>query len=110
MPQKDDQYSPIPNPRQMELLQQLPHRVQSAIAFLQSHAEKTGESYPSLEPKHLRVGVNSAMIEASALGKLLMRKKLITADEYFNSIIEMWEQEVESYQGDIRMIDPRLKI
>lgn len=50
------------------------------------------------EPKHLRVGVNSALIETSALAQLLIAKRLIEPEEYWASIMAMLEIEVENYK------------
>jgi hypothetical protein len=50
------------------------------------------------EPKHLRVGVNQALIETGALGWLLIKKGLITDQEYYDSILELMRKEVISYE------------
>ena len=110
MPQKDESQVPIPTPEQSAQLNQLAHRVQSGVAFLQGQAEIKGERYESTEPKHLRVGVNSALVEASALAALLFRKKVITAEEYFDTLIEFWGYEVDSYQRNVKAIDGRFSI
>jgi hypothetical protein len=102
MPRKDGQYEKmIPTPEQAELLRSLPHRVQSAIAFIADNRARTGKRYESLEPKHLRVGINNALVEASAIGRLLMEKGIITPAEYYDSIIELLEEEVRRYQEDV---------
>lgn len=111
MPVKDGPFDNMaPTPEQAALLQELPHRVQSAVAYLQSHSERTGERYTEIEPKHLRIGVNSAMIEASAMGRLLMSKGIITSAEYYDSVILVWREEVASYQRTLAEIDPRITI
>lgn len=110
MPIKDDQFTPIPSPSQAAEMQLLSHRVQSGIAFLMSNAEMHGKRFPQCEPKHLRVGINSAMIEASALARLMLAKKICTADEYFEMIIQVWREEVERYQADVAAINPILRI
>lgn len=106
MPIKDDQYPPIPSPEQEAKIQSLGHRVQSAVAFLESRPER----YAEIEPKHLRVGVNSAIIETSALARLLMQKQVFTADEFFEMSIKVWEEEVASYNRRLAQIDPRLSV
>lgn len=111
MPRKDGQFEGMaPTPEQVELLRSLPHRVQSAIAFLMSNAENSRQRYPECEPKHLRVGVNSAMIEASAMGRLLMSKGIITSKEYYDSLILLWQEELRSYQDRLHQIDPRINV
>lgn len=110
MPIPDDQYTPVPSPAQAIEMEKLSHRVQSGIAFLLSGAERKGERFPECEPKHLRVGVNSALIETSALARLLLAKKIFTAEEYFDMLIKVWRDEVDSYTARVKAIDPRLSI
>lgn len=74
------------------------------------HAMQTGVAYmmqkdPSdTTPKHLRVGVNSAMVEHGALVSLMVKKGLITEDEYYDSLIEFMEREVQMYQRELESI------
>ena len=68
------------------------HAMQSGVAMKMNYepAETT--------PKHLRVGVNSAMVEHSALAALLMRKGVITEDEYLAALADGMEHEAELYR------------
>jgi hypothetical protein len=50
-------------------------------------------------PKHLRVGVNSALIQNSSLATLLMRKGIITEVEYWRTQVELWQNEVADYEN-----------
>lgn len=52
-------------------------------------------------PKHLRVGVNSAMVDGSALASLLIEKGIITHDEYVKAIADGMEREVQSYREQL---------
>lgn len=71
------------------------HAMQSAVAyFMESGLARSKET----TPKHLRVGVNSAMMETSALGRLLMAKGIITEHEYYKSLADGMEAEVASYE------------
>lgn len=110
MPKKDETQVPIATPEQSAQLHQLAHRVQSGVAFLQGQSEIKGERYESTEPKHLRVGVNSALVEASAMSALLFRKGLITSEEYFDTLIEFWGYEVDSYQQEVKAINGKYSI
>lgn len=110
MPKHDLTQVPLPTAEQMSSLDALAHRVQSAIAFFEGQKEVFGTRHPETEPKHLRVGVNSALVETSALARLMFRKGLMTAAEYYDTLIEAWEQEVDSYRERIKRIDPRLEI
>lgn len=49
-------------------------------------------------PKHLRVGVNSAMVDSSALAELLIAKGIITEDEYAEAIAAGMEREAKAYE------------
>jgi hypothetical protein len=69
------------------------------------HAMQTGVMYqmePSgnpaeTQPKHLRVGVNAALIDSGAMAKLLIDKGIITLDEYQAALADMAEREVAHY-------------
>lgn len=50
------------------------------------------------DPKHLRVGINSALCDTSALAKLLIAKGLIKEEEYLKAIADMMEAEVKRYE------------
>lgn len=71
------------------------------------HAMQTGVAYklekdPSdTTPKHLRVGINSALVQDSALALLLMKKGIITEDEYFDAVNEAMEREVKEYREEL---------
>jgi hypothetical protein len=68
-----------------------------------AHAMQTGVAY-ELEldpspgtPKHLRVGVNSSMVEHSALTRLLITKGVITWAEYYGALADAMETERDLY-------------
>lgn len=68
------------------------HAMQSGVASEMNHNPKP------TEPKHLRVGINSAMADHAALAKLLIDKGVITEDEYFEAIADGMEREQKSYE------------
>ena len=90
----------IPNP-----VEAVARRIEAAKARYQAaaHAMQTGVAFtmdfdPSpTTPKHLRVGVNSAMVEHGALAALLMQKGIITEVEYLESLADFMEKERDSY-------------
>ena len=49
-------------------------------------------------PKHLRCGVNSALVNDAALVRLLIEKGIITEEEYVKAVADEMEREVERYQ------------
>lgn len=73
--------------------QKLAHAMQSGVAT-EMHLPYTKQT----EPKHLRVGVNSAFVDISALAGLLMRKGVITELEYVQAIRDGMKAEVERYE------------
>lgn len=75
---------------------QLLHAMQTGVA----HIIESGTSTET-EPKHLRVGVNSAMVEAAALVHLLVDKGLITLEEWEVALTAMMKREVETYSARV---------
>lgn len=73
--------------------QELLHAMQTGVQTKMNYEDK------DTQPKHLRVGINAAMSDHAALVYLLVRKGLITEEEYFDSMIEFMEREVESYRA-----------
>lgn len=68
------------------------HAMQSGVAM------KMGYDAGETTPKHLRVGVNSAMVDSAALAELLMHKGVISSQEYLNALMQGMEREVELYK------------
>ena len=52
----------------------------------------------NVSPKHLRVGVNSSLVNSSALGELLINKGVITEDEYLEAMATGMEREQAAYE------------
>lgn len=70
------------------------HAMQSGVAMQM----QMGGRLPEIEPKHLRVGVNSAMAEHSALAQALIAKGIITKREYIAALADAMEREARSYE------------
>jgi hypothetical protein len=51
------------------------------------------------EPKHLRVGVNSALRDQASLVKLLVAKGIIAESEYVDAIVAGANEEADSYEA-----------
>lgn len=60
------------------------HAVQTGIVIVNDLADQRGEC----SPKHLRVGVNSALIDSSAVVKVLVEKGIITHIEFLQKARE----------------------
>lgn len=71
------------------------HAMQSGVAL------KMGRDPKETEPKHLRVGINSAMVDSAALARLLMTKGVITEEEFYKALADQMEEEVASYSADL---------
>lgn len=75
-----------------------------------AHAMQTGVAYvmdkepAETTPKHLRVGVNSAMVDASAVAKLLISKGIFTEEEYVKAIADAMEAERDLYQDRVNRL------
>lgn len=77
--------------------QRAAHAMQSGVAARMNWAERD----ETTEPKHLRVGVNSALVDHGALVDLLVSKGVITRLEYLRAIAEGMEREQASYERDL---------
>ena len=82
------------------------HAMQSGVKMMinYEHPEiQTADNAPdpSTGPKHLRVGINSAMSDHTALVHLLLDKGIITRDDYEASLADQMESEVRMYEKDI---------
>jgi hypothetical protein len=76
---------------------ELMHAVQTGVKLWMG-IDPEGET----SPKHLRVGVNSAMIDSGALVKLLIAKGVFTEDEFMEVLVEKAEEEKDSYEAKLR--------
>lgn len=88
---------PEMTPKTAELFAQfqlLQHAMQSGVKYdLQSGGKDS--------PKHLRVGVNSALTEISALARLLVCKGVFTYEEYAQALVDGMLEEVRRYESDL---------
>jgi hypothetical protein len=79
--------------------EKLMHVMQTAVALkMQRFPNET-------TPKHLRVGVNAAMVEHSALINLLIQKGIITDEEYYSEVNSMLKGEIENYRKELDLPD-----
>lgn len=76
----------------------LMHAMQSGVAMLMNYDKK------ETEPKHLRVGVNSALIDTGAILQLLINKGIITHEEFLEVLCEFAERDVRSYEDKLKQI------
>lgn len=72
------------------------HAMQSGVAMEMNYDSS------NMTPKHLRVGVNSSLVDSAALAELLIYKKIITPQEYLNAIMLGMEREVGMYRDRLK--------
>lgn len=74
-------------------------RYMRALHAMQSGIKQAMEiGATSTEPKHLRVGVSSALIDSAAIASLLIKKGIITELEYRTELADLVEDEVKTYE------------
>lgn len=71
------------------------HAMQSGVAM------KMNIDTNETTPKHLRVGVNAAMVEFDALTKLLFDKGIITELEFAEALAAAMREEVNKYEDEL---------
>lgn len=73
------------------------HGMQTGVAFDHEKGSDDGT------PKHLRVGINSAMADHAGLVKLLISKGVITEEEYLEAIADSMEEERDRYEQHLEL-------
>ena len=74
------------------------HTMQTGVGF------ELAQEYPHLSDealkviKHLRVGINSAMVEHAALVHVLVSRGVMSLAEYETELVSQMQQEVERYE------------
>jgi hypothetical protein len=77
-------------------------RYRAAAHAMQTGVAMTMTTRPAAtEPKHLRVGINSAMVEASALVRILITKGILTEHEWYTALADAMEEEQTLYERDL---------
>ncbi len=72
------------------------HGMQTGVATKISQGDVLQTS-----PKHLRVGINSALVNDAAMVRLLIAKGLFTMEEYAKEVADEMERERERYELSI---------
>lgn len=76
-------------------------RYEAAAHAMQTGVKMEMELSPATsatDPKHLRVGVNSAMADNAAIAALLIAKGIFTKEELAESLATEMEKEAQRYQ------------
>jgi len=69
------------------------HAMQSGVAMAMALSD-TAET----EPKHLRVGVNSSLLNDAAIARLLIDRGIFTEEEYVGALADQMEFEQQRYE------------
>jgi hypothetical protein len=80
-------------------LEEAMHAMQSGVHATMMRMGGPGAGDTS--PKHLRVGVNSAMVQVTALVRLLVKKGLITVAEYEAELVDEMNAEADRYEAEL---------
>lgn len=71
------------------------HAMQTCVLYkMHNHPAETS-------PKHLRTGINSAMVDSSALATLLIAKGIFTEEEYIEAVADAMERELKFYLDEL---------
>lgn len=73
------------------------HAVQAGVAMEMNDAPPNISS-SAVSPKMLRTGVNLAMVQQGAIVRLLIKKGLITEEEYMVELVAGVEEEKHQYE------------
>ena len=73
------------------------HAMQSGVATEMALSPGTAGT----SAKHLRVGINSALSDASGLAALLIQKGVFTVDEYEAAVADAMEREKLRYEAHL---------
>jgi len=68
------------------------HGVQSGVAY------DIANGGQNTTPKHLRVGINSAMVDTAAMAWLLVKKGIIKPEEYAEAVRLFANNELAAYE------------
>lgn len=82
----------------------LGHAIQSGIAYLMEKDKKL------VDPKHLRVGINTAHVTDHAIAELLIAKGVFTEDEYRAQLLVSMEKEVRKLEAEISELNGGVKV
>jgi hypothetical protein len=83
------------------------HAMQSGVAMVLELDRKDRKENGETSVKHLRTGVNSALMDAAALAELLIAKGIFTKIEYYEALVTVTARDVESYR---RVIADRMNV
>jgi hypothetical protein len=86
-----------------EVYDNLMHAMQTGVKFLMEIVPTT-VTHGECSPKHLRVGVNSALIDSAAVATLCMRKGIFTEEEYTAALVEFATNDVKSYTKKLEQL------
>lgn len=97
----DPEFPPMPEGLRIRYQEAL-HGMQTGVfATMLREAGPSGTLDIGRFLKHLRVGVNSALVEHGALLTLMLRKGVFTPEEYWAELVAGMERERATYEADL---------
>lgn len=75
--------------------------LEAAHAMMSGVAAKMNYDSKDVEPKHLRTGINSAMVSDAAIVRLLIKKGIFTLEEFEAELTDEMNREVERYEEEL---------
>lgn len=86
--------------REKQTYRSLLHAMQSGVLISAQLDGYVDSNYPrnDLSPKHLRVGIDSALVSLDALVSLLVDSGTFTQDEWNRALNKAMKKEVETYE------------
>ena len=85
--------------------QHLLHALQSGVKAQQEFDRATNPDPDTHETggKHLRTGLNASKVEHGALVALLIKRGVISEDDYWDAMLELLEREVQGYEEKLTL-------
>ena len=77
------------------------HAIQSGVKMQIELDRASGGNTAGADPKHLRVGVNSSMVNDEAVARLLIAKGVFTEIEYYEAMVEASAKEKARYEAEL---------
>lgn len=93
--------APFRSPEAEALLaehQRWQHAMQTGVKMVLNYSLSEGD------PKHLRVGMNTALVDHASLAQLLIAKGVFTDLEYLQAIRDGMRAEAERYEAEVSRV------
>jgi len=85
----------------------LMHAMQTGVKALKEisdNFDSANTDTPETSPKHLRVGVNAAMVAIGALVQTMVEAGLIDYEKYIDNQLEFIKRDIKSYEDRLQAV------